>query len=294
MRWLNFFSYLLFSVISGNAGFAETYSTDPTTIRAKINILELRDDTLDYQDRPHWLKERRDQIIPYLVQGRDHSEKRAALGCLKILNEAENPTWKADMLRIAGDSDHPICDETTLCLRRFAGKEEVAKLLEEILSDPDRMANIRDRADILAAVQRRSEAAMLLIPQLELAIDESKLWQTIEHLGKIGDSVAVGPLLELTGDFNWNTMKAAYFALARIDPDNYGLSDDQRTFLEKAGRGLKASRATYIKHAQKLAQLNRHEIRPLVMHMITTDTPRPGLIILRTWKEKMPCPTFAT
>jgi len=59
MRWLNFFSYLLCSVISGSVGFAETYSTDPTTIRAKINVLGLRDDTLDYQDQPHhWLKER--------------------------------------------------------------------------------------------------------------------------------------------------------------------------------------------------------------------------------------------
>lgn len=287
MRWLNFFSYLLCLVISGGVGLAETYTIDPTTIRAKINVLGLRDDTLDYQDRPHhWLKERRDQIIPYLVQGLDHPEKRAALGCLKILDAAENPTWKVELLRIAGDTDHPICDETALCLRRFAGEEEVAKLLEELLADPDRLTDIRDRADILAAVQRRSEAAMLLIPQLELAIDESKLCQTIDHLGKIGDSAAVDPLLELTDDFSWYTVKEAYFALARIDPDNYGLSDDQRTFLEKAGRGFKASRATYIKHAQELAQLNRREIRPLVMHMIKTDTPRPGLLILRTWKDK--------
>jgi|GEM_PF-7015395 len=260
---------------------------DPKIVQEKIILLGLRDDSLPWQEKPeYWLKIRQEMIIPELIKGLDSSEKRVAKGCLRILEKISNrPEILDSLVQIARNEKHIINHETSLSLCQFPQDPRVPQIMKQALAG-DRFPDPRERSRIAEAAGRKDAAANHLIPLLKRNKHDSDMERDIQRLGDIGHSVAIDPLVELTKDFKWHFAEEAYFALAKIDSQNYGLTKDQQEFLKQAGRGFKANRETYVKHWKTIALLNQQEIRPYVLHMLKTDNSSASLTILQEWNDK--------
>lgn len=287
--------FFLFLVDPGSAANLQSDKSEPielTVVREKIEALGLRDDTLKNQERPLvWLRQRREQIMPELIAGLDNKEKRIATGCLEVLEGiTENESYLDSLLRIARDKNHLICAETTLSLCAFVRDERAKSILEKALMDTELLSDLQNRATIAQALGRKADAVRLLVPLLDSLKEDYELMKIIKLLGDIGHSSAIESLEKFSLDSRWRLAVESYLGMANIDPDKYGLTKDQETFLKESLRGFKANRDVYIEHWKKLAGLNKNEIRPFVMQMMKSDSPEAALIILQLWNDKESLP----
>ncbi len=267
-------------------------TTNAAAAREKIQALGLRDDTVEYQEQPlRWLRERRSQFLPQLIEGLDNEKTRIALGCLEVLDGmTESKDFLQVLLRIAGDHKHPIHKEATLSLCPFAENEPARKILEKALIDTITFDDPQQRAAIAVALDRKTEAVTLLAPLLESQKEEYKIIELIRWLGEIGHPSALESLIKFSSDSRWFLAKESYLALAMINPERYGLTAEQRQFLTESSTRFKENWPDQIKRWKKLAGLNRKEIRSLVMQMIHSDRPEPALIVLQIWQDKEALP----
>ena len=261
-------------------------------VGAKIQLLGLRDDTLSYHEQPlRWLKMRRDKILPQLIAGLDNPEFRIASGCLKVLNGVVGSDDLANaLLRISGDEEHPINAEATLSLCPMAEDARARVILAKALSGAGRFNDARDRVTIAEALGRKDEAVRLLVPFLESEEGEYEIRKTIKRLGDIGHASAIGPLKKMSDDSRWVLAAESYLAMAGIAPDRHGLTADQKVFLAESRRRHKENTSHRRERWKKLAELNRKEIRPLVMKIIRSDRPEPGLFVLQMWRDREALP----
>lgn len=264
---------------------------DLAVAREKIKALGLRDDTWSYEEQPErWLTVRCSQILPQLIEGLDQANLESAKGCLRILDGAPANAQVLDALvRIGGDSKHPVGPMATVSLCRYADDPRVKRLLEAALADSRRFPDPQHRSRFAEALGRKEQAVTLLQPLLGNE-DEFVVTRTIERIGQIGDPSGIVPLEKASKDSRWQVASAAYLALAKIDPGKHGLAAAQADFLKEAGRVFKADREFYRKRQEKLAELNRAEIRPLVMQMLASKEPYDALGILRIWQDKEALP----
>jgi len=268
-------------------------SPAPAIVREKIEALGLLDNTLLNEQQPSiWLEQRLSTVEPNLIQGLDHKEMRVASECLRILAErSQSPEFIAALLRIAANATHPLNSPATLALCPFSSDPRAKVLLEKALPDSSRFPKPEERSRIAEALGRKSEAVHLMVEQIESEKDDG--WERskwIGRLGDIGDPSAVPALEKLTRVRKWDTAVPAFLALAKVDPKGHGLTNDQRTFLEQAGRAMKISREDEIKRARDLARLDKTQIRPYVLWMLRSDEPGPALTILGEWKDREALP----
>ncbi|MHC4123612.1 MAG: hypothetical protein ACYSSI_08580 [Planctomycetota bacterium] len=270
----------------------EKATSAQAVVHEKIQALGLRDDTLEYNEQPlRWLKQHREKILPQLIEGLDCKETRIALGCLKVLNGIiESEDFLNALIRIAGNNKHPINAEATLSLCPFAKDKRAKKILEKALVDTERFDNPKDRATIAQALDRKAEAVKLLVPFLESQTKENELISIIRWLGEIGHESSITPLKKRSHDLRWLIAKESYLAMAEIDPDRYGLTQEQKVFLVESARRYKENRSNRIERWKKLAELNKKEVRPFIMQMLVSDIPEAGLIVLEIWNDKEALP----
>jgi len=161
--------------------------TDAAAAREKIQSLGLRDDTMEYQEQPlRWLKDRRAQFLPQLIEGLDNEKTRIALGCLQVLDGmTESQDFLQALLRIAGNHEHPIHKEATLSLGPFAQNDPARKVLEKALIDTVTFDDPQQRATIAVALDRKAEAVNLVAPLLNPEKEEHELIRLIRWLGEI-------------------------------------------------------------------------------------------------------------
>lgn len=267
-------------------------SPAPALVREKIEALGLLDNTLPREQQPSvWLEQRLSTVEPNLIQGLDHREMRVASECLLILAKAsQSPEFIAALLQIAANANHPLNAPATLALCRFSSDPRAKVLLEKALPDSSRFPKPEERSRIAEALGRKSEAVQLMVEQMESEKNEWERSKWMGRLGDIGDPSAVPALEKLTQVKEWDTAVPAFLALAKVDPKGHGLTKDQRTFLEEAGRGGKITREDQIKRERDLARLDNAQIRPYVLRMLRSDSPGPALTILAEWKDREALP----
>lgn len=272
--------------------FSPTEIPDPKIVQEKIALLGLRDYTLPSQEKPkYWLWTRRKMIIPELTRGLNEKEKRIAEGCLKILETIPNhPEIVDSLVRIARDQQHMIYREITLSLSLFPRNVQVRDVqVQEIMVQAlagDRFTDPRERSWIAEAAGRKEEAAKYLISLLKTNKYDSQCDRDINKLGNIGHRVAINPLVKITKAQDWRYAVGAYRALAKIDPQQHGLTNDQREFINRSAGTYWENREAYGKRCKILAQLNKNEIRPFVLHMMKTNNSSTALTILQEWNDR--------
>lgn len=87
----------------------------------------------------------------------------------------------------------------------------------------------------------------------------------------------------------WQEARAAYLELDKLDPKTYGLTEDQRQFLQNFGNRFKEDDKTYRERLVKLAGLNRQQIRPFVMQALASGDYQivpDALEMLVLWQDK--------
>ena len=269
-------------------GLAFAQDIDPEVVRAKIGALAERDDTIARDEQPRrWLARRRQEVAPYLIEGLDSDKARVASQCLKLLDACPKSKALAEaLMRVAADKEHPIGREAALSLCRFGEYPGVPKLLEQAALDAERFPDPRDRAGFAEALGRKKEAVALLVPLLAETESGYELRRIIKRLGNIAHPSAATPLAKAAKDRRWDVAAAARLALAQVDPAGHALTKDQSEFLTRSGRRYKADWDHIAAQWRKLAELNRDEIRPLVMQMLAGDQPRAALEVLKVWKDR--------
>jgi len=281
---------ILWVVWVSQIGWAADAGTNDTSVAVaeKIQMLGLRDDTLKYQERPlYWLKQRREKNLPQLIAGLDSTQARIGRGCLKVLKGvSESGELLEALIRIGGDANHPINSEATLSLCDFAQDVRAREVLVKALYDEKRFGDARDRATIAESLGKKSEAVRLLVPLLDdKSKSNSKVMGIIRRLGDIGDNSAIGDLTRMSQDRRWRVAVAGYLALAKIDSEKFGLTQDQEGFLVKSVWMSKVNRSTYVEHWKELAEFKRKEVRRYVMQMLDSDSPEAALIVLEMWRD---------
>lgn len=265
---------------------------DQGAIWEKINLLGLRDDTLGYREKPlRWLRDRREQVMPQLIEGLDAPEKRIALGCLKLLSEVKDTGRPLEhFLRIASNRDHLIHSQTVLALCAYSEDRQASSILKQAVNDTERFPRPEDRASIAEALNQKAAAVALLVPLLQTKEDDSEIRKIIERLGQIKHPSALAPLRAMSHDSRWGLARQAYLSLAEIDPVRHGLTDDQRQFLTRRHHVGKRNQGASESLWTELAQLKKEEIRPFVMQKTASGSPESALFILERWQDKEAVP----
>ena len=249
------------------------FGAETNSVNEKIQALGIRDDTLQSDQQPfNWLWERREQLVTPLVAGLQSTNLETARQCLRILDGVKpTPALENALLKIAGDSKHPLRASAILSLCWFSGDPRPMNMLKSIWSNAVVFPYAGDRATLAEATGHQKEAAELLGSVLATNIFESECQKIIQLLSTNGTPTALKILGQATTDKRWLVARAALLALAKTDPAGHKLTAAQQEFLETTGFRFKESNDAHLKRYQKLAALPREEIRPLLHHMLTTD-----------------------
>jgi len=255
-------------------------SVDLATIREKIAGLGIRDDTVPSNERPErWLKKHRDKALGELISGLDSSELRIAAGCLKLLDGVTGSDELIESLvRIAGDTNHSINAKATLRLCAFADDARAKDILNKAVDDKERFGDQWDRATIAVAIGDKPKAVKLLIEKIESAKRNYEIARSFKRIGELGHKSAIPFLEKLSKGSRWTVAVESYFALAKIDSDKYGLTEDQATFLKDSRRLYSATQIDRIRYWKKRTELDKDQIRPFVKQM-------PEVVALQIWRD---------
>ncbi|MHB9133117.1 MAG: hypothetical protein ACYDBB_18770 [Armatimonadota bacterium] len=262
---------------------------DLAVVAQKIAGLGLRDDSLPERERPQsWLFLRRKRIVPQLIAGLDNPTLRIAEECLRLLRDVpRRPKLVDALVRIAGNTAHPLSRQTLLALPRYLDDPRVRPLIAANYADEQRLPKADDRATLALAIGKVSEAVAILAQQLAAALAQNlNAGEVIRRLAATRHPSAIPPLEELVKSSRWNMVSAAYLALAELDPRDHALTDDQRQFLEEAGREGKLSREYQQRRMERLASLDREQIRPYVLKMLRCGNGEEAAGILCQWGDR--------
>lgn len=263
---------------------------DAATTQAKINALGVLDDTLPYEQRPEdWLYQRRGSIIPRLIAGLIHPERRVAEGCLRLLADApESPELVTALVRLAEQAGQPLQWPATLALTRFPSDPRARKLLETAVG----ATLTGEQRDALVSALGRAPAAVAALAPALLQHDALLAPAVIEQLAAQGIPDAIAPLERVAKGATWRTAAAAHLALARLDPQGHALTADQQLLLLNTGQyGFKVAGEYFQQRQRMLASLRRDEVRPLVLDMLRTDDAQSDALgILARWQDREALP----
>ncbi|MFZ5831791.1 MAG: M56 family metallopeptidase, partial [Planctomycetota bacterium] len=291
-----------------------TQEIDPAEVRRKIAALALPDETAPYEEQAiHWLRRRAAQVAPQLIAGLNNANPQVAAQCLNLLREVPPSKDLTDALVAkASDANSPLRYEALRVLEKSAADPRVARLLDQASSEAptsdetqargesqrssseaESFPNAVTRARWASLAGRNDRAVELLRPLLDKS--ESVRWETVEGirlLGEVDAPAGIALLEPIAAGDNWGLAIEAYQALAKIDPENHGLTEDQATLLRN-WRSFKETREHFEKRTSELARLSAKEVRPLVLQMLG-DTEHQGqraaLSILTAWKDKEALP----
>ena len=259
-------------------------------VSEKIQALGLRDESLPFDLQPSaWLAQRRDQVFSQLVTGLSDPKRRVAAGCLQALTGTPRRKEVLEaLLDIAANKKHPIYGPAMMRLCDFADDPRARMFLVAAARDVASFPKPRDRVALATAAGKTDEVVRVLAGQV---VDKSdyEAFRAIGKLAKIEHPSVVGVLVKASKNKCWRVAAQAYLALGKVDPKGHPLTADQVTLLNEAGRGAKAGREYFVKRQKRLAALNRKEIRPLVMQMLTCGDYRAqsdAIGALRIWKDK--------
>ena len=185
------------------------------------------------------------------------------------------------LLEIARQPTHAIHNRAIRALRPFAARPEAAALLNLATQDIQRFPSPHRRAEFATAVGDQELAVALISP---LIADDNSYdsRMRVRLLGTYTQPDAVQRLLEVTEFSNWSLAVEAMLALENWE--DHALTDDQRDFLKVSNPRFKAR--FKLDSWRKVAQLNKLEIKPLVLRNIVSDRPRIGLFILSEWRDR--------
>ena len=285
---------LALCVCAMGLGRAETPRPAPAEVEAKIAALgqPYRPDDVPFG----WLLQRREQVIPELIDGLASRRREVASGCLRILDRgAPRPEIREALLAIARNHRHHLSLSATCSLRHYAEDARARALLDAAYADEARLKSPYQRALVALGLGRTREAAQLLLRLLPDGKGIVATSEVIKQLGKIGATTAVpGPrealetLLKDPG--RQNPFAETRLALADAAPEEYPLTEGQRAFLTEATRRWERTAAEKKQKWAELARLDREELRPFVMRVLSTYYPGPALGILRLWKDRAVLP----
>jgi len=267
---------------------------DPAIVRAKIEALGLRDESLPHGQHPlTWLSKRREAVFDQLIAALSDPRRRVAEGCLSALaGTARRQELLAALLTITADENHAIYDRAAWALRDFGDDPRARQRLVAAAGDVGHFPEARHRAQLAAAGGKPVEAVRLLTGILAGKSEYEKL-QAVQQLEAIDHSFALSALETASKDRCWLVAAKAHLALGRRDPKRHGLTADQVRFLQTAGRGAKAGRDYFEKRRRELAKLDRKQIRPFVMQMLGGGDYRAqpdaaGILVIWRDREALP------
>ncbi|MCU0916334.1 MAG: hypothetical protein MUC88_17490 [Planctomycetes bacterium] len=282
---------------SQTAGVADA-PIDPVEVRRKIAALAVADETLGPEERPaHWLGQRRERIMPQLIAALDDPSPTVAEQVMQVLFFAPMTKELVDVLAAkAADPKSPRRYSALRKLEQAADDPRAAKLLDAASTDPAAFPDARVRARWAFLAGQQARAVSILEPLLTKP--DGPPWEisnAISLLGEIGHAAAV-PLLEpIAAGYEWQPAAAAYQALAKIDPQQHGLTAAQTQFLEKIGRSFKETIEQWRQRVTAAAALPRAEIRPYVIQMVRdarSGAASEALLILAAWRDTEALPAI--
>lgn len=276
-------------VLRATAG-NEPSRVDPAVVAEKINALGIRDDTIPYAQQPRiWLRGRREQATPQLIEGLASHERRIAVGCLKLLKDVPPSKVLVDaLIAVASDRHGPANVEMTLALAPFADDVRARRLMEQAVSDVERFPSPVDRAVLANALGHKKMAVAILLPLLDESRSEHELSDVVRQLGVIAGPDAIGVLERMSHDRRWSLARRAYITLADVDPTGHALTNDQRVLLSI--RKGKESQEAFDARCRRLAALNRKDIRPYVVQAVTSTEANLAFAILSAWRDRRDLP----
>lgn len=267
------------------------------------DIVSAQLDALQGSRRPEenpfgWLMHRREQIVSQLIAGLSGRPREVARQCLQILDKvAPRPEIRDALIPIAKNHEHHLSLLAMWSLRHYADDTRVRRLLEEAYADKNRLQFPYHRVMVALGLEQPQVAAGLLLEHLSKGgggVDDSTVF---ERLGEIGATTDVPGLKDglvklLNGPKSQYWFPAARLALARAAPAEYPLTDGQRTFLTEVERQWWMTPSEKDAKWAELAQLDRDDLRPLVMRALATEYPGPALAILQAWGDRAALPAL--
>ena len=196
----------LFAFLAAAVAVAEAPAEkpDPAIVRAKIEALGLRDESLPYDQQPlRWLSKRREAVFDQLIAALSDPRRRVADGCLSALKgTTRRKELLAALLTITGDKKHTIYDRAAWALREFADDARARQRLAAAAGDVGHFPEARHRAQLAAAGGKPVEAVRLLTDILAGKSEYEKL-QAVQGLEAIEHSFALSALETASKDRCW-------------------------------------------------------------------------------------------
>lgn len=295
---------LIGAAINALAGGSPTEEKiDVAEVRRKIAALAAPDETLPFTEQAvHWLSTRREQIVPQLIAALDDPNPRVAEQCLDILRyAAATKDLTEALIAKAGDRRSPLRSRALRQLEKSADDPRAKRQFDQASTEVETFPNPLLRARWAWLAGRSDRAVDILKPTVERfrAVGDSKVSEAVRLLGEIGGPTSIELLKPVAAGDQWQLAVLAYLALAKIDPEHHGLTQDQVALLN-GWRGFKETEQNFQQRLRELAKLNVQELLPLVMQMLRDKEgglkggsghgQRSALIILATWKDKEALP----
>lgn len=265
-------------------------SPDPAQVRQKIAALAAPDETAPVDERAvNWLSQRRDQILPQLIAALDDKNSEVAQQCLEILrNAAPSNELTAALIAKAGDARSPLRYRALRQLETSAADPRVSRLLDQASTESESFPDPLVRARWAWLAGHPERATRILEPAVRQIQDASyESLETIRLLGEIAEPSSARLLMPIAAGDRWGLAAEAYKALAKIDPANHGLTEDQAALLNE-WRVFKESREHFRQRMDELSRLNVKEVRPFVLQMLRDKdhaAQEAALSILAVWKD---------
>jgi len=261
------------------------------TVPEWIEALGQPDDTLFDDERPQsWIAKHLDDFYPALLAALDHPSERIAREAFALLDRGPaKPELATALIRLAQQPKHLLNAEATYALCRFSDDPRVRPILAAALADPGAFPDSSERARFAVALGQHKRAVAMLVPFLRAGLEKDVI-ATIAELESIKHPSAVAPLLRLARDRRWEVARAAYLALAILDPRNHGLKKSQQALLEICTRRPGPHPLSPAEKREQLLALPRAEVRSLFLGMLATDARSDALDILARWQDRAALP----
>ena len=189
-------------------------------------------------------------VLPFLLEALQDGKPQVRRVAVETLGHLGAGEAGMHLIPLLQDADEHVRHSTVQVLGTLREKNAVVPLIQAL---QDEKQQIRQAAAQALGFMKADEAVSALIESVSVSSSDYLLRQAaVEALGRIGDSRALEPLLEVLQDREWKARWSAIYALGRIG-DEQALPFLHRCLLEEEDTILRKSAAV------TLGQLHRRE-----------------------------------